>query len=576
MFNAAKPHKKGTIMKKIFSLFLAITLVLGANAVESRKTATLKEESRKTTAQTTIKSTLPAHAIKALETAALKGKSQKAKVESRKTPAATTDEAIVINANNLQEDLYYGYFPYIYGSNEAYTVVAFFWGDETFGEYVDNDENLEITIYDNSLGDDDEGVALEYTNAKYERNEKGLCFKAVGTGDDGQAYDITLTFYAPDEPNDTIRYAFANAQGDVFTSQEAYIAYAHDEKYECVLALNSLIPTAGTYSDPDGEVIFDNTYIQAIDGTDTTYVGNPFNVKVEVEETATAYTFTLNYFATDSNYYVMTLPVAKIAPEGDTIKHVFNTPVYATYYGETQDYYFSVSDAEAIVTLDMFVENFEAGTYSISQAGLFDLYYTRAYAISGTDTTALDYRNLEIIVKENADDYDIAANFHVKADNRIHQYSAKYLKPKAKETVTMTIEDYRFEDYRDWDGSFDIIAAPADSSIVFVLEFLSTELAGTYTEKNLSGQYTYVGVGGKYYGVDRAVLTITGEDENALVIEGEVLSNSVLYKLTIGQAQTSVERVDANAVKPTKFIRNGQLFILKDGKTYNVAGAQVK
>ena len=559
-------------MKKIVSLFIALTLVLGASAVPQKQAVKLANQA--TTLQV-VKKGLPSGALKRLEMGKEGQRAMHQVVKPLRKVAA--DEPITITGNNLEEDEYWG-FPYIYGGNEDYTVEATFWGDKTFGTYKQGDEDLEIIIFDNMV-EDDYGVWLDFTTAEYKQTEKGLYFYAIGTGEDDNLYEIILTRYAPEQPKDTIKHEFAAAKGDFYSDEAIYFAYATDTKFDCGFAINGFSVKDGKYV--GDALVKDYTYVQTIDGTDTTYVGSYYTASVDVKVNESSYTFTLSYFAADSFYYMLTMPVERYVPAKDTVKHELTGKTYVTYYGETKDYYIYVDDKNFTVTLDILGKKL-AGTFT-AENGDFDTYYTSAYQIVGKDTTLMAYRQVEAVITENKDDYTIVANFYMKADNAIHQFKATYIKPAAKETKTLDIADAKFADYRDWYGDYYILAAPSDSSVIFLLDIYSIELEGTFTEQDLGAEYTMVVDGDKTYGIDLANLNFAlNTDETAINIKGDILaSNSVLYKVTIfcpivEQPSAINSVVEMEKIKTTKILRNGQILIVKDGQLYNLLGTKVE
>lgn len=560
-------------MKKIVSLFIALSMFLGANGASERTSKiSVYEHSGKVNQVlpgTPVKSAVKLHEATIARMEMAKNGQRVVRPAVKKAPRATASD-ITIEAENLQLDYYYGMFPYLTGNNDEYTVEAYFSYllDVLYGTYTNNDEDLEIYIYDA----DDNEIALTYTTATYQKTARGDQFTAVGVGDNNNNYTINLTFFAPEQANDTIRYEFTTAQGDAFPEYgNYYIAAAEDDKFMCQIVFNGLVPTSST-----AELDLANTWVQKVNGTDTTYVGAPYIADVLITETPTSYSFELSYFASDSNLYIMTLPVAKIAPV-DTVVYTFaaDRTINVLYYGETHDYYIKATDANAIVVLDIYSDDDFAGIWKATD-GVFDFQYTGAAVITGADTTNLEYRDVEVIAIENEDDYDITANFFAKMDNKVYSFKTNYVKPTAKDTLEYTLVDYTFTDFRDYDGTFDIIAAPADSSVVFHLEFISEEIEDTFTEKDMSGDYTWVQVGKDYFNVVTAIFVITG-DENQLEAVGQLLaSNNTLYKLTIGSKTTSVERVEgATNIQPMKVIRGGQVLILKDGQYFNLLGTKV-
>ena len=556
-------------MKKIVSLFIALSMFVGANSATehsgkiSKASATTNHPTELKTMQKELRSADARH-LEIMK--AGKPVTRPAAKKANKATATT----ITIESNNLAFEYSWGY-PSLYGGDDDYEVSVYFNTNQFYGKYVNNDGGIEIYLFDADYN----YVELSYTVAEYKATAKGDQFTASGVGDDGNNYEINLTFFGPDKANDTIRHTFAAGEGDAYPDYNVYVAYAVDDDFECQLALNGLVPT----SDKGGVNRYaEFTYVQTIDGTDTTYVGAAYTAEVLITETPTSYTFEVSYFAEDSNLYIMTIPVTKIAPV-DTVTYTFaaDRTISVLYYGTSGDYYIKAKDANAIVILDIFSDDSFVGHWKAAD-GVFDYYYTNAYLIDGTDTTQLVYRDVEVIAVENKDDYDITANFFAKNDNKVYSFKTNYVKPVAKDTVEYTLVDYQFIDFREYDGTYDILAAPADSSIVFQMEFVFDEqFAGTYSLQQMVGAYTWVKIGKNYFSIANAQFAITGTDEDNLYVVGQMLAeNNTLYKLTIGSQTTAIEKVEnAKALQPMKVIRNGQVLILKDGQYYNLLGTKI-
>ena len=543
-------------MKKIFSLIMAFAMVLSVNAVSKTKVPT---------------ASLSQATIQKLEQARL---GERVAKPAAKKAVRNIQATINIEANNLQQGMYWGIFPYIAGGTEEYTVEALFWGEEMYGTYLNDDENLEISVYDAA----DNEIQLSYTKAVYEMTPKGLSFTANGTGDDENEYNIKLTFFAPETPKDTVRCTFDwnKVEAQAYTSDGDYYVYGESDKYAAALDILTIKPQQGTYAAD----MIDASYsgVWTIEGTDTTYVGNAYVMKAEVEESATAYIFTMHYFAADSIYYIMTMPVEKVLPT-DTVKHTFTNYATAVYYGETSDYYVLAKDADYIMALDIFTDEL-AGNYTAANND-FDTRYTLVATIVGADTTKLNYANVEAVIADAGDNYTISAEFFVESTKILYQFSAIYPKPMAKDTVTLTLADAQFQDRRDWYGRIDILAATADSSVIFMLPIMTAELEGDFTEKNLSGEYAVAVVGASAYNIDEATLNLKlNDDETILTVTGNVLANETRYMLTItcrvAEDPSAINRVEnANVVAPRKVISNGQLLIKTANGTYTILGNKI-
>ena len=63
---------------------------------------------------------------------------------------------------------------------------------------------------------------------------------------------------------------------------------------------------------------------------------------------------------------------------------------------------------------------------------------------------------------------------------------------------------------------------------------------------------------------------------NTSSTNGVLNIDKVAYLTQVGGSSTDIESVQPSAVSVQKIIRNGQLFIIRDGKTYNAQGARVQ
>ena len=562
-------------MKRFVSILIVLAFVMSAQAVPAKQASKVATKSARIEA---FQQHVPAAMLKHLEQQ--KAGERTVRPVVKKAHKAVADEPITIVGNNLEEDEFWGY-PFIYGGNDEYTVEVDFWGTTTFGTYKQGDEDIEILIYDNSAGDDDEGIWLDFTEAVYKMTEKGLYFYAIGTGDDGNLYEIILTRYAPEQPKDTLREEFkiTKSEGDAYSEAGIYYAYAEGEKYVCEFAIDNMVVKAGKYEGND--LLKDFTAVYAINGKDTTHVGNYFTAHLDVTIIPGSYIFKLGYFAMDSNYYELTVPVKAYEAETPDVEYDFgDSKVYKTYYAETQDFYLYVEDENYVMSLDILGKKL-ASSFTAENKD-FDTYYTTINQIVGNDTTELDYRNVTVTITEGTTAYTIVAAFYLKGDNKWHKYTAKYVKPTPTKTETYNLPDAQFQDYRQWYKDFMVVAAPADSSVVFVFDIYSMLLPGTFTEFDLGGEYSVVHTGGHGYAIEQAnLISKVTTDMTLMTLEGEVLANSVLYKLTITcpLVEAGIGKVESGELKvesTTKIFRNGQILIVKDGELYNLLGTKVE
>ena len=154
-------------------------------------------------------------------------------------------------------------------------------------------------------------------------------------------------------------------------------------------------------------------------------------------------------------------------------------------------YYWNVFDAESIAEFKTDEELLAAVLEDID--AMIEMYAAYGYdltiedfLISGNDEYAFESltANTKYTVcafKLNPE--DLTAGKITKADFETPEV-------KASETVKLDFHDAVVDDYRDYDGSFQIIAAPADSSIVVFLNPISDELTGHFTFEDLDTYYS--------------------------------------------------------------------------------------
>lgn len=145
-----------------------------------------------------------------------------------------------------------------------------------------------------------------------------------------------------------------------------------------------------------------------------------------------------------------------------------------------------------------------------------------------------------------------------------YNFQTPELVPESEETLEFS--DAIIRDYRDLDGSFMIVAAPADSSVLVALNPFSDELEGSFTiadlDKNYSGYIDYAEE--KQYSIADAEFTGV-QIENVVTYSGWfVASNAVKYNFVFNVALEDTEAAGAPAKKApvkkeAKQIKKGNL-----------------
>ena len=244
--------------------------------------------------------------------------------------------------------------------------------------------------------------------------------------------------------------------------------------------------------------------------------------------------------------------------------------------GSNADYYITLSNAGMVTTA--------VGTYSADE---LDKSYSYIKAITdeeeeetptitfvlGSITVAIDDLGKVTIIGEL-----------VGSDNNTYVLNLQYVEPKAETTVEVSIPEGELQDYTDQEEFFGLTGYTADSTVIaqFILD--GTSVAGTYTEEDFDVEYfsgLYLkNAAGSYDAVEvyTATITIVDGGNGAYTLTADLLCyNNTLYKVTLSvpAVPTGIEETVA-AGKAAKILRNGQIYILKGDKIFNIMGAAIR
>lgn len=251
-------------------------------------------------------------------------------------------------------------------------------------------------------------------------------------------------------------------------------------------------------------------------------------------------------------------------------------------YTSTYGFYFiSAEEGDTAVQVALYAAP-EAGSFT---TGDFDTDYSGIFVNDGEDWNALaeSFFTISGTIEETATGKEIAVEFFA-TDSILYKVNLTYTKPVAEKTEQVNLEGATFDDYRDYDGSYQVIAAPADSSIVFSLNPYSEELNASLTVADLDGAYSWLKIvdeeGNKTYFsfAEGEFTTSYDEATGILTLEGWLLaSNNVKYEFVIKTVSLAegIENVVLTE-KAQKVSVDGHLFIIRDGKMFNAQGAQVR
>lgn len=306
------------------------------------------------------------------------------------------------------------------------------------------------------------------------------------------------------------------------------------------------------------------------------------NNSEEFELTCTSFKYELTEkgdqitaLGTDSTGRVFDVKLTFFAPETakDTVTVDFGEVENAMYVSSLGGWYLFAENEDFQTQLFILTEDLE-GTYTYED---FFTNYTGVFAIQGTDTifTGVPFDVNSVITLEDGV-YQIAAEIFA-GNETLYQFTMQYTKPVAADTVQLSVEGVELMDYTEKMGLFILQFGPEDQSYFISLSIVSSTLEGTFTDKDLDYEYSFIKIGSEYIDIAEAELTSTLGENGVLTLQGWLLGkNGVRYEITVVTAATQAINNTEAAVKVEKRIQNGVLVIEKNGVKYNAQGAILK
>ena len=539
-------------MKKIFSFLCALTIVLSASAAPRFG---LTREAKGAKAQVSLTAPVRKAAPKA--------------------PAKLNGEVINTEANNLAVDLsyfdlylqYLGYgFFSIEGGTDEYAVSAeLYTADENYyTTYSTADESIALSVNE---------TALTVSSAELRSTEKGDQFVATAVDEEGNTYNINLTFFAPSEPKDTVAIDFGAAS--------FFKYYAEDGDYYLEGSRPDYFVTLDIFSEElAGEYTKDDFYSQytglwSINAGDTISKGSAFDVNAKIVEKEGVFDINANLFLADSVLYQIHMTYTKPVAT-DTIQHTFSEPVTIDDFGG--DFYFTAADDKYALFIDYY------STTITGDFKLADMYekYCALYKIAGKDTTYVAYADLGLVVTEDETGYDLKVSY-LANDSHCYLFTLRSEKAKADETIQVELDDAAYTDISSysWYYGFShyVEAAPADSSFVIALAVKQDEFVGTFTNEDLNANYSGIQIGKEFFQIASAEFTVTEGLNGSYTLEGWLLAkNNVKYEFVIKTAEQEEQAIENIKLseETQKVIMDGNLFIIRDNKMFNAQGVRVR
>lgn len=533
-------------MKKLFTLFMGMIIALGATAApQFSRTKNVKD----------------AAAIQKLEKKIVKAS------------AKANGEVIKIEANNLSIDDSWLDFGIVFvggGTDEWYAEGSLYVaGEDYYTTYSSEAEDISLAIYHN----DEDYIDVTVSEAELVMTENGPKFTALAMDEAGTTYEILLTFFAPSEPKDTISIEFGPVRFlKYYAEDNDYYFSGENAEYAATFDIVT-DQLAGTYTLED--FLTNYTGLYAINGEDTTYVGDIFDAKANIVENNGVFDINTELFLADSILYKMHLTYTKPVAS-DTIYYTFEEPVIIDDY--SGDFYFRAIDDNYALLIDY---------YSTSITGEFklaDMYeeYCGLYTIANGDTISVPYADLGLVVTEDETNYNITVTY-LGENTHCYIFTLRSEKPKADETVQVEFENAAYTDVSSmaWYYGFYhyVLAATPDSSLVFALAVKEENFEGSFTQADLHGNYTGVQADGNFYQIASAEFTVTPGNKGNYLLQGWALAkNNVKYEFVIKTAEEEeqgIENIELTE-EAKKVVMDGSLYIVRDDKIFNAQGARVR
>lgn len=550
-------------MKKIYSLFMALSFVLCAMAnspfvaenqlnlakaknqfAPVEKTAKVAKVNKQDARQAMVE----ARHAKVATPMAINGVRQIEAVQKAAKQAIPTNVATKAPAKAAAE------------ATDTVEIVATFWAweyyasdNDWFTTLVDATETYEIKLdyvsttqagtfteadcimdYTGMYIYDEEGYSTIVRFAEVDivvtDDENGLTLHAELLSTDNVLYIVDSHIAPLPEPKATVNLAYANATLVDGTRSSETFQFWGDENgvYTSILLASEQVE--GEYDKFDMYVAYAN-YIMFVDGTDTTFV-DFLDLNAVVTKEDKTYKLVADALGSDTIMYHITMSYTKPAPT-ETVDIVATNMVVDEF--EFWGMVFctvQASNDEYTVTLDM-ANGLPMGELTSED---FNVAYSSVYRIA--DSTEIVFDEIISATVSEVEGKPAVKAQVVGVDNILYNLDLSYVVPEATDTVNVVFDDVVTAKY--YAESADYYIYNENENFIVTLDIFEEKgnLMGEYTADDFDMYYTQLGVitDGDTAVVSiadvKAVVTPTAE-ENIVLIEAELISHdAVLYKLS--------------------------------------------
>ena len=548
-------------MKKIYSLFMALSFVLCAMAnspfvmekqldlSKAKQLAPVEKSAKvaKVNKQDARQAMVEARQAKAVAPMAIKGVRQIEAVQKAAKQAIPTNVATKAPAKAAAE------------ATDTVEIVATFWAweyyasdNDWFTTLVDATETYEFKLdyvsttqagtfteadclmdYTGLYIHDGEGgrttVGFTEVDIVVTDDENGLTLHAELLSTDNVLYIVDAHIAPLPEPKGNVELAYVNAElVDATLSSSAFQFSAFENNYYTSIFIYS-DQVEGEYDKMDMYDPYYN-YIAHIEGTDTTFI-DFLDLNAVVTKEGKTYNLVADVLGSDTIMYHITMSYTKPAPT-DTID-IVATNLYIDEF-EFYGMVFTTATAsndEYEVTFDLSIA-LEEGEYATE-----DFNASYCGIVRTSDMAKIAMTEISATVTGEGGDRVIKAEV-VGSDTVLYKMDLSYVVPEATDTVHVVFDELAVAEYYASYGDYYIFNENENYIVTLDIFEEKGNLMGEYTADDFDMYYTQLGV---ITDGDTAVVSIADakavvtptEEEGIVLIEAELTGmDAVLYKVS--------------------------------------------
>ena len=179
------------------------------------------------------------------------------------------------------------------------------------------------------------------------------------------------------------------------------------------------------------------------------------------------------------------------------------------------------------------------GTYTTSD---FNPQYTWLAHMTAIDTTYSDLESGNATVMATATGYTLEA-YLLCNDNHCYHLTMIYTAPMATDTVDIVLPQVRFNDYSEYDGSYQFIGNSADSTTMASFNYFGAQVTGSFTWNDCDPTYSALVINSTTMSVASADIFVTAT-ANGYNCEAYVLcTDNVCYHITMNYVESGINTV---------------------------------